>query len=256
MDRLRAKSWDPDDGIPPKSVFLPNHLADVVLCADAIIEATGVYQLNAFGIDSSRHVSRFRKLTLLAAACHDLGKANSQFQSLVQGQRDSTKRQAVRHEWVSWYILQHTPVREWLFSHLDDSTREIDWQILLWSITGHHPAFGRDIRTTSPSGSTDTMELYLGHDDFHAAFDVLANSTHQQTLTVSRRRRTLYKRLGARVLLRLTVKRAQSIVDHQHAGGSVQYGFHHSSTCFESSFNFSTSLLARLVLSLGSSTIR
>ncbi len=176
MDRLRAKSWDPADGIPPKSVVLPNHLADVALCADAIIEATGVSQLNAFGIDSAKVLSRFRKLTVLAAACHDLGKANSQFQSLVLVQRDSTQRQAVRHEWVSWYILQHTTVREWLYSHLDASTREIDWQILLWAITGHHPAYGRDIRTTSPSGSTDKMELYLGHDDFHAALGVVAKN--------------------------------------------------------------------------------
>ncbi len=175
MDRLRAKSWDTHDGAPPQSIYLPNHLADVVVCSQAIVDATGAFQLNAFGIDSKKLLPRFRKLTSLAAACHDLGKANSQFQNLVSEARPSfVRRQAVRHEWVSWYILQSTRLQEWIKSHLEEATREIDWHILLWSITGHHPAFGREIPSCSPNDSTDDMELFLGHEDFEVAIRLVA----------------------------------------------------------------------------------
>jgi len=175
VDRLRAKSWDTHDGAPPESIYLPNHLADVVVCSHAIVDATGAFQLNAFGIESKRLLPRFRKLVSLAAACHDLGKANSQFQKLVSEARPNiARRQAVRHEWVSWYILQATGLDEWIKSHLDEATREIDWHILLWSITGHHPAFGREIPSSSPNDSTDELELMLGHKDFELAIGLLA----------------------------------------------------------------------------------
>jgi|GEM_PF-5697184 len=110
-------------------------------------------------------MQRFRKLVLLAAACHDLGKANNQFQALICGNRsNSTHRQAVRHEWVSWYILREAKFQDWFRSHLDEPKREIDWHILLWSVTGHHPSFGRDIPSASPNGSTDKLELLLSID--------------------------------------------------------------------------------------------
>ena len=85
---------------------------------------------------------------------------------LVSGiARNTVLRQAVRHEWVSWYILQEPQLKKWIISHFDDATKEIDWQILLWSITRHHPAFRREIPSGSPNGSSDKMDLLLAHSD-------------------------------------------------------------------------------------------
>jgi len=109
------------------------------------------------------------------AASHGLGKANNRFQVLVSGiARNTVLRQAVRHEWVSWYILQEPQLKKWIISHFDDATKEIDWQILLWSITGHHPAFRREIPSGSPNGSSDKMDLLLGHSDVGFALQLTA----------------------------------------------------------------------------------
>lgn len=192
MTRLRAKSWNSVDGPVPTSVFLPDHLSDVVACAEAIVDATGVAQLRAFGVDPSSSLSRFRKLAVLAAACHDLGKANNQFQAIVSdAKKTSTGRQAVRHEWVSWYILQDADLKNWLYDKLEEPTREIDWHILLWSITGHHPAFGREIPSKCPPGSTDKMELMLGHEDFTLSLQCVAKTLGTSQCPIRLRTKTV-----------------------------------------------------------------
>ncbi len=55
-DRLRAKSWDMSLGDAPSSIYLPNHLFDVVKCAVAILAATRDHQLRAFGLSSPSHL--------------------------------------------------------------------------------------------------------------------------------------------------------------------------------------------------------
>ena len=179
IDRLRAKSWDESLGQPPDSIYLPRHLFDVVRCSIAILAATRDYQLRAFGLDPGVVGDRFGRIVVIAAACHDLGKANSHFQPLVHatsrpdGQRI---KQAVRHEWISWFMLQQEEMRSWIQSHLLGSYVEIDWHIILWAITGHHPAFGRDIPTEQANGSIDKLELYLSHPDYHECLDLVAKT--------------------------------------------------------------------------------
>ncbi len=182
-DRLRAKSWDECIGPPPESVYLPRHLLDVVKCSVAILAATRDSQLRAFGLDPATIGDRFAKILVIAAACHDLGKANSHFQPLVQA--SSTRsfgqriKQAVRHEWISWYLLQQNEMQSWIKASLNSTSVEVDWHIILWAITGHHPAFNREIPRERPDGSIDRIEVHRSHPDFQDCLDLVAKTLDQ-----------------------------------------------------------------------------
>lgn len=185
IKRLRAKSWDESFGPPPESIYLPQHLYDVLLCCESIIDATGTQQLSAFGIDPATHLERFRKLCRISASCHDLGKANSHFQKLVYGIDISrTFRQAIRHEWISWFILNEPMICDWLLPSLEPATKEVDWHIIQWSVTGHHPAFGRKSAPDKKNGSEDRIELYLGEPDFRDCLRVVAQAAEISELTI------------------------------------------------------------------------
>mgnify|MGYP002623178517 CR=1 FL=1 len=170
--RLLAKSCDGD---LYRHALLPQHLHDVWHSAVAILDATGDTQLSAFGLNGDEWSDRFRKTVLLAAAVHDLGKANDQFLGMVTRQADyRDRRQGLRHEWISWLILQDQSWKSWLQESMPLATREIDWLVALWAVTGHHPGWNRE----SPpgrviAGSHDRMVLFLGHDDFTGCLDVV-----------------------------------------------------------------------------------
>lgn len=68
--RLRAKSG----GGESASEFLQQHLADVFAAAKSILDATCDEQLLAMGLSSEQFRGRFRRIVLLAAAVHDLGR--------------------------------------------------------------------------------------------------------------------------------------------------------------------------------------
>lgn len=143
--QLWAKSWDVSQAPAPRFVFLPQHLADVHDAAVALLDATGEDQLLAFDLDPAIWQERFAAVVRLAAVCHDLGKANDHFQGMILKSRErSGKRQGLRHEWVSYWLMEFTELREWLRSALpNDETRDSDWKAVLWSVSGHHPALHR-----------------------------------------------------------------------------------------------------------------
>lgn len=161
-ERLWAKSWNDFDGPAPEYVFLPQHLADVHDAAVAVLDATETDQLTAFGLDPIGWGGRLRTAVRLAAVCHDLGKANDHFQGMILKRSGRIgKRQGLRHEWVSYWIMEFTELRDWLRSALPDAeTRDFDWQAVLWAITGHHPAAGRSSPPPIPArGEGDTMTI-------------------------------------------------------------------------------------------------
>jgi CRISPR-associated endonuclease/helicase Cas3 len=176
--RLWAKSWDESkDGPAPEHVFLQGHLRDVLTAADQVIDATGKEQLRAFGLNPDDWFGRFRRVVRLASAVHDLGKANSHFQGMIGGDASRfCKRQGLRHEWVSWLILQSDDVRDWLMPALGNSThQDMDWSVMLWAVTGHHPAYGRPSPPIDvPEGAGSEMLLSIEHADFQACLNWLA----------------------------------------------------------------------------------
>ena len=92
--RLWAKRWLGNG--PKESAYLPGHLCDVYKAAQHVLDTTAKVQLEAIGLSTSDWLDRFRRGVSLAAAVHDLGKCNNQFQGMLR----NNVRQALRHEWV------------------------------------------------------------------------------------------------------------------------------------------------------------
>jgi CRISPR-associated endonuclease/helicase Cas3 len=163
-DKLLAKSL-PRDGQDCESAYLLEHLQDVYRAAGQIVEATSSRQLEALGIGGEWQRNRLRRIVLLAAAIHDLGKANNQFQEVV---RHRPQVQLVYHEWITVWLLEQLGLGEWLKQAIADPE---DWPLVLWCVAGHHLrqlGYGDD-----PPG-TGQLELLLDHEDFGRCLDWLA----------------------------------------------------------------------------------
>lgn len=161
--RLWAKSC-PKWAEPHPSMYLPQHLKDVYAAAGRILDATGDAQLVALGLDADRYRERFRRCVLLAAAVHDLGKANDHFQGMICGKRDvRVYPQGLRHEWVTVLMLQY--LKPWLLPAVSDD--ETDFAIVEWAVAGHHPAQDHESPPGDRSqGAGASLSLRVGDRDF------------------------------------------------------------------------------------------
>ena len=161
--RLLAKSSKSPD-TPRGAETLPGHTANVMAAAQTLLDETADEQLSAIGLPRTAWKERFYRAVLLAAFCHDLGKANEQFQRMVRRERE---QQAIRHEALSFLIVQETAaLKEWLSATLEEHE---DLPLLLWAAAGHHrkfppgePAPGTGIR----------LSLFLGHPDFQRTLSI------------------------------------------------------------------------------------
>lgn len=162
-NRLWAKSKRPDED-EVSSMFLPGHLADVHRAAEKVLDATAAEQLAALGLKEPQYHERLRRCVLLAAAVHDLGKANNHFQGMIRRAQDrKDKQQGVRHEWVTVLVLKS--LREWLLPAV--SGNETDFAIVEWAVAGHHPAHDHaSPPRLCPAGAGAEVELLCGHGDF------------------------------------------------------------------------------------------
>ncbi len=161
--RLLAKSSQAPDA-PRGAETLPGHTANVMAAAEALLDETANAQLSAVGLPIATWKERFRRAVLFAAFCHDLGKANEQFQAMVRYQLPY--RQAIRHETLSLLILRETPMKEWLSSALEESE---DLSFVLWAAAGHHLKFPPG----APAAGTGTrLKLFLRHKDFLSTLSV------------------------------------------------------------------------------------
>ncbi|HVX14815.1 MAG TPA: CRISPR-associated helicase Cas3' [Pirellulales bacterium] len=170
--QLWAKSWDTTrDGRPPSHVFLPRHLDDVYQAALRVLDATGDDQLRAVGLEPGEWRERFRRLVLLAAAVHDLGKANDHFQDMVTKRRDvRVNPQGLRHEWVTVLMLQQ--LRDWLLPAV--AGLEDDFVVVEWAVAGHHPAHNHaSPPKSSPVGAGKAIEFLTDAKDFRVALGLI-----------------------------------------------------------------------------------
>ncbi len=162
-ERLRAKSGQGTNA----SEFLPEHLADAFRAAQLVLNATADEQLLALKLPVDHYRDRLRRIVSIAAAMHDLGKANDHFQGMIYGIRDVRQSpQGLRHEWVT--LLMFEQLREWLLPALNGSC--VDFSIAEWAVVGHHPAVGHACPPrTNPPGAGAEIVLLMGHDDYRAA---------------------------------------------------------------------------------------
>jgi len=177
--RLLAKT--PPRGIAanalPEDVFLPGHLRETYDAALVVLECTGADQLRALGLLPTTWLDRFSRVVRLAAALHDLGKANDHFQGIVQripGRHG--KRQGLRHEWLTLLILSDLDLKCWLSSALGEDV--VDTLALDCAITGHHPAYGRPSppQQAPCKGEGSEIRLFLEHPDFVQSLQFVAGT--------------------------------------------------------------------------------
>ncbi len=161
--RLLAKSSQNPD-CPRGAETLPGHTANVMAAAQALLDETADAQLSAVGLPRTVWKERFCRVVLLAAFCHDLGKANDQFQGMVRHSRE--QRQAIRHEALSLLIIQETALKEWLSAICEEAEA---LPFLLWAAAGHHRQFPPD---KPAEGTGIRLSLFLEHADFRRTLSV------------------------------------------------------------------------------------
>jgi CRISPR-associated endonuclease/helicase Cas3 len=165
-NRLWAKSKRDEDLVRP-SMLLPGHLDDVCNAAQRVLDATGDDQMTALGLKPAQYRDRLRHIVHLAAAVHDLGKANDHFQGMIRGTRIVQQNpQGIRHEWVS--VLMLLQMRDWLLPAVGGN--ETDYAIVEWAIAGHHPsADHQSPPRLCPHGAGAEVKLFMGHADYSTA---------------------------------------------------------------------------------------
>ncbi len=183
-ETLWAKSWDHLRlSTPPRSALFAEHLKDVLAAADRVLAATGDDQLTALGLPIEKYRDRFFRIVRLAAAIHDLGKANDHFQGMVRGQRDlRVTPQGIRHEWVT--ILMMSWLRQWLLPVLSGS--ELDCSMAEWAVAGHHPAVDHQSPPKScPDGAGVDICLHFAVKNCLIAADIAGSALPSKHLTTS-----------------------------------------------------------------------
>ena len=161
--RLLAKNSQTPDA-PRGAETLSGHTANVMAAAQTLLDETADTQLSAIGLPGVIWKERFCQAVLFAAFCHDLGKANDQFQNMVRQERK--QKQAIRHEALSFLIIQETPLKEWLSTALKEAE---DLSFLLWAVAGHHRKFPPD---EPAAGTGIRLSLLLEHADFQRTLSV------------------------------------------------------------------------------------
>lgn len=167
---LLAKSY-PGKGDPPAYALLTNHTRDVADAGDALLNALGREALRNAALPDSTW-EQLKKSARLSFWLQDLGKANSHFHAMLEGNPEFA--QILRHEAISGLIVMRSPIRDWLI----ESGYDLDTlHPALWSAVGHHRKFGGKDRAGNEYLKPKTAspaELYLGHPDFRAILSEMA----------------------------------------------------------------------------------
>lgn len=173
--RLLAKSSKSPNN-PQGSETLPGHSQDVVKAAESIVDAIGKRALLAMALPE-KLFSDLQLATRLAAVAHDIGKAADSFQAAVRCRRS---RQALRHEWISAWLLiapQGKTLQQWLFSDVSPELRSA----VIAAVLGHHrkaDQFGFEPRQ---GGGRSKIVILCEHSDFHSFLKDNSDTTVSQS---------------------------------------------------------------------------
>ena len=155
---LFAKSRSKGLAVEPPTVSA--HCKDVRNAAQAIWQSIGPDLAYSLGSDPEELHRSLLTIYLVAALLHDIGKANSTFQKMVQPGPGLPKQQPVRHELMSAiFISESKYLRDWLERAL--GTEDV-WA-LAWSVAGHHLQVRRrrDTDAEDPLFRTANTEKYV-----------------------------------------------------------------------------------------------
>lgn len=165
---LLAK-WSAHPENPRRRETLVGHLEDVISTIEVIVEDLGERFLASMELEPCAWLNALHRTSLAAAALHDLGKGNDQFQAMVRKQLDT--KQAIRHEVIGTLLVRHDRgLRAWLFKDL--TPQEQDYAIA--AVIGHH--LQAEPQCWFPRDGSSGTELYVltEHTDFVAALNLVA----------------------------------------------------------------------------------
>ena len=139
------------------SLTLEQHLKDTEKAALAIFKDRVLKNWCRFFKvqDSEQFLTHIR----VASLFHDIGKANEEFDALINGKK---LKQSLRHEWISALILHLPTVRKWL------EPSGLDLEIITAAVLCHHlQASPHEKGYVKPFGQSRTLiqeiQLYLEH---------------------------------------------------------------------------------------------
>lgn len=171
-DRLLAKAWDGEGAIPPE-ITLPGHTAAVRQAAEVLLKQRGAASLAAVGLPEAA-LERLRRLVLLSAVLHDLGKANEHFQRMIRRQQQG---QLVRHEAVGAWLAWQPCLRPWLESAAGSRA---DLALVLAAVAGHHRKF-RAQAIDAHGGLGTRVRVFAAHPDVIATLRLISTPPADMT---------------------------------------------------------------------------
>ena len=166
FDRLLAKSATDVHDVHT----LPGHAAMVAAAAVELLRHRGEASLRAAGLDG-RERAALERVVLLAAAVHDLGKANDHFQEMVRYQRQD-RPQLLRHEALTLFLCwPGQPLADWLRKAVVD---DAEYVTALVAAAGHHRVFDSHAVAAVNAGAGSRSTIFATHPDFAATLTVVA----------------------------------------------------------------------------------
>jgi CRISPR-associated endonuclease/helicase Cas3 len=151
------------------AVTLRGHTALVLAAAEELLEHRGSASLRAAGLEQDL-LGRLRRLVLLGAAVHDLGKCSDHFQAMIRKERKEP--QLLRHEALAlWLCWPGQPLAAWLRHAVEDET---DLCLALVCAAAHHRKFRKEAVAPRDSGAGIAIDLLVHHEDFGHTLKLVA----------------------------------------------------------------------------------
>ncbi|MCX5985159.1 MAG: CRISPR-associated helicase Cas3' [Chloroflexi bacterium] len=161
--RLLAKAAS-DPTHPDESSTLEGHSLATLRAGERILDVVATDALVALGLDEAPWGLRLREAVRRACFSHDLGKANTHFQTLVRG-GGRTSPQAYRHEQVGvWLLAEEGPLATWMLGDAEECVR----LAILCAVGAHHLKFDTARLEYGPPPAPALLTILAGHPDFAA----------------------------------------------------------------------------------------
>jgi CRISPR-associated endonuclease/helicase Cas3 len=154
--------------------LLVQHTLDVVNAAKTIIETVGPDLQRFFKLTDDQMPS-LAATSVLAAFCHDIGKANDGFQAMITKRR---RDQAIRHEHLSTLVMSLPEVKAWL-----QNIAQADYGLARLIVLGHHLKTDSDDNIATRGKRIPVFALSLnGDEDFMVYGDPVSFPEFKQVL--------------------------------------------------------------------------